>query len=320
MRIAIAGMGRLAAQLTYALSRSHHDIVAVIQNGRVVRGVQRIIHRAAAWPFAGELSMLYWARRLNVPVIWLDQHSDAELAPLRALQPDLLLVGGFSVILKPPILQLPRLGCVNAHSSLLPRHRGPNPFSAVILQEEAESGVTFHVVDEGIDTGPILGQVPFEVKADDTMFGVYRRACKVAGDNVCEVMDRIEEKGLVAWPQDESRATYDPKLKVEDSWIDWRWPADQIDRFVRALSPAPMPRFRQGGRTVEVYRVRAYPQSTGKEPGTIVALKPRVRIAAGRGAVELIGAHTRSPFPFLWPSPWARARVGEVLPVPEQEG
>jgi methionyl-tRNA formyltransferase len=125
MRIAVAGYGLLGAGLTRALLDSNHEIVAIVQNGRKTRGIERAVAVAVSHVFATEGSMLGLARPERLPVVWLNRMDENELAPLRALAPDLLLVGGFGIILKRPILDLPKIGCVNAHSSLLPKHRAP---------------------------------------------------------------------------------------------------------------------------------------------------------------------------------------------------
>ncbi len=316
MRVAVAGSGRLAATLTQAVVESGHTVVAVVQNGRMTRGLRRHSDMLLAGFFGGNQSMLCWARRFKARVVWLDRHTEAELAPLREARPDLLLVGGFSVILRRPILDLPAIGCVNVHSSLLPRHRGPNPFQSVILNNEPETGVTFHIVEEGIDTGDILDQTPFALGPRDTMLSVYRRACEVAGSRVAEVLDRIEREGLHGTPQDSALATYDKKCTEADAWIDWRMPAEVIARRVRAMAPQPMPRFLWQGREVRVMRVKWNPASVDAPPGTILSLRPAACVATGQGSVELTGAFVQGPVPWVWPAPWSGAKPGMRLQSP----
>lgn len=314
MRIAVAGSGRLAAGLIQGLARSQHRIVAVVQNGRATRGLRRVVNSQLAGLLGNDSSVLCWARRLHAPVVWLDRQTADELEGLRAARPDLLLVGGFSIILKRPTLEVPALGCVNVHSSLLPKHRGPNPFQAVILQGEKESGVTFHVVDEGIDTGGIIEQAAFPLEPVDTMLIVYRKSCELGQAMVSEVMDRIERDGIQPCPQDEEQASYDRKAGEADSWIDWRWTAEKIDRLVRGLVPLPIPRFYHDGRVVHVMRARWDPNPVDAPPGTVLALRPSVKVATGLGTVELPGAFTKRPIPWIWPAPWTSLKMGDQLP------
>lgn len=313
MRIAIVGEGNLAMGLMGPLLASRHEVVALVQNGRAAQGVHRALKRTAGYvagPLAGITGL---AMRRGIPVVWIDRMTEAELAPLRAQSPDVLLVGGFSVILKKPILELPTLGCINVHSSLLPKHRGPNPFSAVILTGDEESGVTFHHVDEGIDTGPILEQFRFPVYPQDMALDVYHRACGLGAMHVVEVMDRVEREGMYGRPQ-QGDGTYDPKLRVEDSHIDWNQSARDIDRRVRALQPFYVGRFTWRGHTVTLTRVRYEDTSSDAPPGTILSNRLPVRIATGNGVVTILAAYASTPVPWIWPAPWNRLRLGERLP------
>ncbi len=311
MRIAITGEGNLAMSLMEPLLASRHEVVALVQNGRTVKRAGRILR--AAWgrllgPLAGVAGL---AKRNGIPIVWIDRMTEQELAPLRATNPDVLLVGGFSIILKKPILEVPRIGCVNMHSSLLPKHRGPNPFSAVIIAGEEESGVTFHQIDEGIDTGPILEQYRFQLRKQDTAVDVHQRACALAGLHVAEVMDSIELKGMYGRPQDPG-GMYDKRLQKADSYIDWSRPAREIERKVRGMRPLFVGRFRYGRYTVMTTRVRCEDVKTsGAPPGTILKTSPFVQVVAGTGVVTLLTAYAVAPIPWTWPAPWNKIRDGD---------
>ncbi len=127
---------------------------------------------------------------------------------LSALQPDLLLVAVFGQILKPAVLGVPRLGAVNVHPSLLPAYRGPNPVYWAVANGESRTGVTFHQIDEGIDTGDLLAQREVVVEPGDTESSLRRRCAGVAGDMVVEVVRGLRDGSLEATPQDESQASY----------------------------------------------------------------------------------------------------------------
>lgn len=313
MRIAVAGSGRLGTSVLLPLLRSRHEVVAVVLDGRQTRGWRRGLYSLLARFFGGQHSILHQAAVHGLPKVWIDKMTEEELAPLAALSPDVLLVSGFAIILKPPLLRLPRVGCVNMHSSLLPKHRGPNPFCAAILQGETESGVTFHVMDEGIDTGAILDQTRFALGPRDTMFDVYGRACTIAGERVAAVMDAIEAQGLQGTPQDAAAATYDRKLVEADAWIDWGMRAEEIDRMVRAMSPNMMPRFRYRGRVVTVARTDFDAEPVSAAPGTVLRNRPPMRVATGAGTLILRVAFARRGVPFIFPAPWFRPKIGEVL-------
>jgi len=314
MRVAIAGSGRLAACLIRSLLDSPHDVIALVQNGRVNRGLKRHLTASAGYAFGPQTSVLGLATRNDVPVLWIDRMDDVELAPLHVLQPDVLLVGGFSIILKRPILDLPRLGCVNCHSSLLPKHRGPNPFSAAILAQDTETGVTFHIVDEGIDTGDVLEQYAFDIGPKDTAMHVYQNCCVLAGDQVVGVMDRIEAKGrLEGTPQDHDAATYDPRLTEHDVRIDWAQPVADIERMTRACRPFFLARFRSRGKTVYLTQLNSDETEIDATPGTVISSSPLVRVATGRGSLTVVSAYCATPIPWRWPAPWNRPKPGEQL-------
>ncbi len=315
MRVAVAGSGGLALKLISSLLPSRHEVVVFVQNGRKVRGAKRVVAPFVPAGLGTPFRLASRARGLRLPTIWLDRMDEEELVLLAAQSPDVLLVGGFGIILKRPILDVPRIGCVNVHSSLLPRHRGPNPFCAVILAGEEESGVTFHEIEEGIDTGNMLAQVSFPIGPRDTMFTVFRNACHAAGEHVVSVLDHIEEQGLQGTPQDESQATYEQKVTREDARIDWRRPAEEIERMTRAMTAPPFPWFPHGGGTVQVTKASCDGHEAGVTPGTVLSVGPPARVATGDGTVTLRHAFTSKPMPWIWPAPWNRPGEGESLEV-----
>ena len=175
MRVAVAGSGGFTAGALQALLDSEHEVCALVRNGRLDRGVLGRLGASVAWCLGARDETYEIAQARGLPIVPIDTMKPEELAPLAAAGPDLLFVAGFSIILKRAILDLPRVGCLNAHSSLLPKHRGPNPFGAVVLAGEKESGVTFHMMTEGIDDGPIVAQFPFPVCDHDTATSVFGR-------------------------------------------------------------------------------------------------------------------------------------------------
>ncbi|MBN2308358.1 MAG: methionyl-tRNA formyltransferase [Candidatus Hydrogenedentes bacterium] len=316
MRIALAGGGYLAASLANAVLESSHEIVAIVQDGRRSQGARRWI---LPWVSAvvqprGDVRGI--AKRKRIPLLYIDKMGEEELAPLRALEPDLILVGGFGVILKRPILDLPRIGCVNVHSSLLPKHRGANPFAAVIMAGESETGVTFHVMDEGIDTGDILEQYTLTVKPHYYAVDIHRKASDLAGDEVASVLDRIQAEGLNGVPQDSAQASYDQKPTADDALVDWTQPAEEIERRVRAFFPENVARFPYGNRLIYIHRARVEPDAADAAdaaPGTVLQIRPRARIATGRGAIALTTAYCLEPFPWVWPGAFTRLKPGAQL-------
>ncbi len=312
MRIAVAGGGRLAVTLLRRLLESSHDIVAVVQNGRRTRGIRRTLRPWWLGLWGGETTMPGIAKRRGIPIVFIDEMGEDELRPLRSLKPDVLLVGGFDIILKRLILDLPSIGCVNAHSSLLPKHRGPNPFCAVLLAREKETGVTFHLMEENIDTGAILDQQAIPIGKRDTALTLYARACVVAGEQVIGVMDHIERCGLQGTPQDEQAVSYEKKATPKDMAIDWAQSAEAIDRHVRAHVMMGA-HFHAHGRKVCVERTTHSCEPVDAAPGTVLSSGTAIRIATGCGVVAIEAAYTVSPVVLSWPAWWNRPKQGEKV-------
>ncbi len=313
MRIAVAGSGLLAVAVMEPLLEAGHSIAALVQNGRLVRGFQRRMLTFKSRFTHHSDSPLRLAALERIPVLWLDTMSPGELAPIVALKPDLLITSGFSIILKRPLLELPRIGCVNIHSSLLPRHRGPNPFSHVVLTGEDEAGVTFHVTSDGVDTGDILDQTPFLVGPDDTAMSVYVKACEITRVRIVPVIEAIDRHGLDGAPQDHSIATYDKLIDETRMRIDWAQPAVEIHRLVRALHQFGFARFFHRGRLVFVATTAYDEAPVPQAPGTIIATSPHVVIATGHGSLTIGTAMIATPIAWFWPPPWQRPKPSERL-------
>ncbi|MCF6283890.1 MAG: methionyl-tRNA formyltransferase [Candidatus Hydrogenedentes bacterium] len=313
MRIARVGSGTLSVRMLTPLLQSDHEVVAVLLDGRKTKGYRRWLDPLAARHFRGSFSLGGQARKHGIPIHYIDQMTEEEVAPLKALNLDLILVGGFSIILKKPLLDIPAKGCVNTHSSLLPRHRGPNPFSAAILAGDTETGVTFHWMDEDIDTGGIIAQFPLALNERSTMLGLYKEACELAGKKILLVVDSIADGSTTSTPQDPALATYEKKISEAESWIDWADAAAHIDRQVRGMSPQPCVRFRWRNNLVFVHRVVFDDTPVDAAPGTVVANRPLIKVATASGTLTIRVAFRKKPLPGLWPGLGKRPEVGEVL-------
>jgi methionyl-tRNA formyltransferase len=311
MRIALAGTGRLGTSLLRALLQSQHEIVAIVQNGRTCKGYRRWLYPTMGQYSGDNVSVSGMGKRNGIPTLYIDKMDDDELAPLRALEPDLLLVGGFAIILKKKLLDVPVVGCLNTHSSLLPMHRGPNPFTATILAGDTETGVTFHGMDEGIDTGPVVAQYPMSISAEDSAGSLYERAAVVAGEHILEVLDGIATGGICGTAQGADEGCYDQKLEKEDLFIHWEQPAEIIDRFIRACYPFSMARFRCGKHIVFVTKATFDDAPTDADPGTVLKNTRGATIATGRGTLRILVGFCKTPVPWTWPGLFNRPGIGE---------
>lgn len=313
MRILVAGGGRLAVSVIEPLLDAGHQVLGLLQNGRRVPANRRAWFHAQRLIMPAALDPAALAYRRRIPIFWLDRLDEPELAPLRALNPDLILTAGFSIIFNDALLALPALGCVNVHSSLLPAHRGPSPFGHVILAGEKETGVTFHAMTREVDGGAILAQDRFPLSELDTSVTVYYRCCDLARDMTADVVADIEAYGFTGRAQETAHASYDPRISDESVQIDWRKSAEHIERLTRAALAYYPAWFMHRGRRVSVYRATFDPRPVDAAPGTVLETRPYPVVATGTGRLVIHYARATRPIPWNWPVPWAPLRRAEVL-------
>ncbi|MDX1643283.1 MAG: methionyl-tRNA formyltransferase [Thermoanaerobaculia bacterium] len=230
-----------------------------------------------------------WAERHDIPLSQPERLSDPELQErLRALEPAVAAVVAFGQIFPPGLLELPSLGCVNVHASLLPRHRGAAPIQAAIAAGDEVTGVTTMLMDEGLDTGPILLRKETPIRPEERAGELAERLARLGGELLVETVEGLAEGAIEPLPQDDARATYARRLKKSDGRIDWTLSAEAIERRLRAYDPWP------GCFTVwEDERIKVLDGSVmsdaeaarGVAPGTIVDLgSESVVVACGEGS------------------------------------
>jgi methionyl-tRNA formyltransferase len=211
-----------------------------------------------------------------------DQPTDgALLLRLRDLKPDVGVVVAYGHILKADLLELPTRGMVNVHPSLLPELRGPAPIEWAVINGLEKTGVTIMQMDAGMDTGPILHQIPHTIDADVTGGELAEHLAEVGAQALVETLALLESDALRPLPQDHSRATYAPKLTREIARIDWTKDATTIARLVRGLDPRPGAWTEVDGLELKLYSARA---TDGQgAAGELLATDGRLLIAAGSG-------------------------------------
>lgn len=209
------------------------------------------------------------------------------IAPLRDLAPDLAIVAAYGLILPAEALAIPRLGCVNTHASLLPRHRGAAPVAAAILTGDPETGVTLMQMDTGLDTGPILAQRAIPIAADDTAGTLTMKLSHLAADFLVEMLPRLLAGDIIPTPQDESRATVFKTMRKEEGLIDWARPALEIERRVRAFNPWPSAYTFWQANQLKILRARAAPLHTEALPGRVLESAEGTGVMAGDGVLLL---------------------------------
>ena len=203
-------------------------------------------------------------------------------------KPDSIVVASYGLILPAAILRTPRLGCVNLHPSLLPRHRGATPIPAAILAGDHLSGVTVFLMNERVDAGDILGQWTTPINADDTSESLGRRLAVLGSDLVIDVLGRQQGGKIEPIPQDEGGATLTRLLKKSDGLIDWNQSAENIGRMVRAYYGWPGAFSSWRGRSIKLVKVTVA-ESIGLAPGE-VAISPdadALLIGTGDGQIAV---------------------------------
>lgn len=264
------------------------------------------------------------AERRGVPVLQLRRVREAEAQQvLRLLAPQLQVVVAFGQILPRSVIEIAPLGTVNVHASLLPRYRGAAPIQWAVANGESETGVTTMLIDEGLDTGPLLLSRAVAIAPEETAAQLEPRLARLGAELLVETVSGLAEGRLEATPQDHERATLAPVLKKEDGQIDWGRPADEIARRVRGFTPWPGSFTFQQGRLLKVLRaspVEAAPTAqpgTTPEPGAVVALTAEaVTVACGAGtALRLreVQPESRRPMPASAWAAGARVRPGVRL-------
>jgi methionyl-tRNA formyltransferase len=222
-------------------------------------------------------------RRLGLPVAEVEtvKHGSG-LDELRSSRPDVIVVVAYGEILPPDVLAVPALHPINLHFSLLPELRGPAPVQRAILEGFVSTGATTLVMDEGVDTGPILLQASEQIDQEDDAGSLGARLAAVGARLLVDTLDRLEAGTVRPREQDEARATYAPKVERRD--IDWTEDATGVVRLVRALAPEPGAVTEFRGRPLRVLSARILAENG--PPGTVVrAGKEGFAVAAGDGAV-----------------------------------
>ena len=225
-----------------------------------------------------------------------------EQAAFAALNADLAVVVAYGLILPQPVLDAPRLGCLNIHASILPRWRGAAPIHRAIMAGDAETGIAIMQMEAGLDTGPVLAEARTHIGAADTTADLHDRLAAMGADLIVDVLARLP---LPAIPQPEAGVTYASKIDKAEARIDWTRLAEEIDRQIRGLSPFPGAWCEIAGERVKLLRSRRV-DGAGR-PGEVL---DGFRIACGQGAIEVLEAQRAGKRPM----PTAEILRGLTLP------
>jgi methionyl-tRNA formyltransferase len=277
MRIVFMGTAELACPCLEAVAKmSGHEVVAVITQPDRPKGRD-------LKPTPPPLKVV--AARLGLPVQQPQKiREPTAIKTLQAAQPDLIIVVAYGQILPKSVLEIPRHGCVNVHTSMLPRWRGAAPIQYAILHGDRETGVTTMYLDEHMDTGDIILQRAQLIHADDTSAALHDRLAKLGAEVLTETVALIEQGNAPRTKQDETQATYAKKLTKEDGRINWTRSASEIERHVRAFNPWPSAYTFCGELLLKIWKAEIVEGVTGK-PGEML---PGSIVATGQGGLRIL--------------------------------
>jgi methionyl-tRNA formyltransferase len=278
LRIVFAGTPEFAAEHLKALLDSPHQLVGVYsQPDRPAGRGQKLMPSPVK-----QLAQLHGIP-VYQPQTLRDPLAQAELA---ALQPDLLVVVAYGLILPQVVLDIPRLGCINSHASLLPRWRGAAPIQRAIEAGDSESGVTVMRMEAGLDTGPMLLKVSTPISSTDTGGSLHDRLAELGPPAVLQAIAGLSAGNLPGDVQDDSLATYAHKLNKDEALLDWSRPAAQLEPLIRAFNPWPICHSSLNGAPLKVLAA-SLGEGSGAPGEILAAHKDGLTVACGVGALRL---------------------------------
>lgn len=279
LRLVFMGTPAFALPALEALAKGPWQLVAAVTQPDRPRGRGR---QPAAPPVKEA------ARAMGVPVLQpADLREGEARAELAALRPDLIVTAAFGQILPPAVLDIPPLGCLNLHASLLPRYRGAAPIQRAVMDGERVTGVTTMYMARGLDTGDVILQAATSIGARETAGELEERLATLGARLLYETVSLVAEGRAPRRPQENALATWAPPLRREEERIAWERPAGRIVGLVRGLNPQPGAYTTWGEKRFKVWRAEEREAPGGAEPGTVLEVLPGAGflVQAGRGAV-----------------------------------
>ncbi len=280
--IVFMGSPQFAVPTLEALARDHTLLAVFTQPDKPAgRGQQLTAVPAKKWAVARGIPV-------HQPKSFRKEPQAIEV--LRDLKPEVIVVAAYGLILPQAVLEVPPLGCLNVHGSILPRHRGAAPITAAILAGDAETGITIMRMDAGLDTGPMLNVAREAIRSDDTTASLSERLSYLGAQLMADTLPKYLSGEIVPQPQSADGATYSPKIDKVDAQIDWHTPATEIERMVRAYLPWPGTQTMWNGQMVKVLKAGIRDQGSGirDQAGLVVKLEDgSIGVLTGEGVLVL---------------------------------
>lgn len=272
LKVVFAGTPEFGLPCLDALSASQHQIIAVYTQPDRPAGRGRKLQASA---------VKQWAVEHQYPVyqpLNFKAHEDRD--QLAALEPDVMVVIAYGLILPQSVLEIPKYACINVHASLLPRWRGASPIQQAVLHGDMESGVTIMQMDAGLDTGKILNRASCPIENKDTAGDLHDKLAKISAKPLIETLDNIEDYLSNAQKQEDAQACYAPKINKTEARIDWQTSALEIERKIRAFSPWPIAFTEIKGTSLRIHQAQVIHDETTQAAGTIIDINRKQVIVA----------------------------------------
>lgn len=281
LRIIFAGTPDFAARHLDALLSSEHQVVGVFTQPDRPAGRGKKLMPSPVKVLAEEK---------GVPVFQPGSLRPQENQQLVAdLQADIMVVVAYGLILPKAVLDMPRLGCINVHGSLLPRWRGAAPIQRSLWAGDAQTGVTIMQMDVGLDTGDMLHKHSCPITADDTSGSLYDKLADLGPQGLLHTLAQLAAGTAKPEVQDEALVTYAEKLSKEEARVDWSLSAAQLERCIRAFNPWPMSYIVIDEQPVKIWQASVINTPTSAAPGTILeANRQGIQVATGEGILNLL--------------------------------
>lgn len=280
MRILFMGTPDLAVPALTALEASRHEVIGAVTQPDKPKGRGRGIQMTPVKAKALELS---------IPVYQPEKVRAAEFVRvLRDLRPDAIVVTAFGQILSQEILDIPPVGCINIHASLLPKYRGASPVQWAVINGDPETGVTTMMMDAGLDTGDVLEKLRIPLEQGETGGSLFTKIGIAGSELILSTLDKLEQGTLKPMPQGEEGVSYVTTIKKSLGDIDWQMEAETIERFVRGLNPWPSAYTRCNGRVIKIWEAAViYEEYEGVCGEVVEAVQDRLYVKTGYGILAI---------------------------------
>ena len=280
LRIVFAGTPEFAAQ----------HLAGLIENGQQIVGVYTQPDRPAGRGKKLQPSAVkQLAIKHQLPVFQPENFkSVGSVEQLASLQPDLMIVAAYGLILPENVLNTPKYGCINVHASLLPRWRGAAPIQRAIEAGDSSSGVTIMQMNQGLDTGDMLLKTSCAIESRDSAADLHDKLIDIGKPALLKTLEQIETGQLLSQPQDDSQATYANKIQKPEGWLDWSMDAASLDRKIRAFNPFPICYSDLNGLRIKIHQAFVLETHSSNQPGEIIAASEQgMDVQTGRGALRI---------------------------------